>query len=140
MAQEPTGTLIRFIRQLTRDPGRDLSDGQLLAHFATKREETAFAALVGRHGPLVWRVCPQVLGSQDDAEDAFQATFLVLAKKAGSIREGESLPSWLYGVARRIAVRLRQATARRREQERRLAGTPAEVGMGTALRELQAIL
>jgi RNA polymerase sigma factor (sigma-70 family) len=140
MAQAPAGPLIRFIRQLTGDAGRDLSDGQLLARFAADREEAAFAALVGRHGPLVWRICRHVLGNEADAEDAFQATFLVLAKSAGSICKSESVGSWLHGVARRIAVRLRQATARRREHERHLAGKPAEVGMGAALRELQAIL
>ncbi len=82
-----------------------LSDRQLLERFATRRDEAAFAALVARHGPMVLGVCRQLLGDRQHAEDAFQAVFLVLARKAPSLREPELLGNWLYGVALRTARR-----------------------------------
>jgi RNA polymerase sigma factor (sigma-70 family) len=102
----------------------DLTDGQLLERFVAGRDESAeagFAALVDRHGPMVLRVCRQILGDAHDAEDAFQATFLVLARRAGSVRKRESVASWLYGIAHRVARRSRADAARRREHERRRA-------------------
>ena len=100
----------------------DLTDGQLLERFVAGRDESAeagFAALVERHGPMVLRVCRQILGDAHDAEDAFQATFLVLARRAGSVRKRESVASWLYGIAQRVARRSQADSARRREHERR---------------------
>ena len=100
----------------------DLTDGQLLERFVAGRDESAeagFAALVERHGPMVLRVCRQILGDAHDAEDAFQATFLVLARRAGSVRKRESVASWLYGIAHRVARRSQADSARRREHERR---------------------
>jgi RNA polymerase sigma factor (sigma-70 family) len=106
------------------DPIRDLlgadtgpSDAQLLDAFARGGEEAAFTLLVRRHGRLVWGVCRRVLRDPHDAEDAFQATFLVLAKKAASIRKQSSVGSWLYGVAYRLACQLRKRAARRRRHE-----------------------
>ncbi len=105
-----------------------LSDGQLVERYLLSRDggessaieaEAAFAAIVDRHGSMVLNVCRTILGDRHDAEDACQATFLVLASRAGSIRRGESVASWLHGVARRIASRARRDLARRREQERR---------------------
>ena len=96
-----------------------LSDGQLLELFAARRDDTAFTALVERHGPMVRRVCGDVLGNHHDAEDAFQATFLVLARKVGSIRRRDSLASWLYGVALRVSACARSGAARRRQHERK---------------------
>ena len=100
----------------------DLTDGQLLERFVAGRDESAeagFAALVERHGPMVLRVCQQILGDAHDAEDAFQATFLVLARRAGSVRNRESVASRLYGIAQRVARRSQADSARRREHERR---------------------
>ena len=97
-----------------------VSDGQLLARFAAHRDdlaEIAFAALVHRHGPMVLRVCRQVLGDPHAAEDAFQVTFLILARKAGSIGRPELLGHWLHGVALRTAREARMRDARRRRRE-----------------------
>ena len=101
-----------------------LTDGELLERFASRRgaaAEAAFAALVERHGPVVLRVCRDVLGNSADAEDAFQATFLVLVRRASTIRNRDSLASWLYGVALRVAGCDRSATSRRRVHERKAA-------------------
>jgi RNA polymerase sigma factor (sigma-70 family) len=93
-------------------------DDELVERFAAHREEAAFAALVHRHGPLVLGVCRRVLGDPHAAEDCFQATFLVLARKAGSLKRPEALGPWLYGVATRTALKVRAREARRRECER----------------------
>jgi RNA polymerase sigma factor (sigma-70 family) len=109
--------------------GVGLSDGQLLERFTTPLDEDAeraFAVLVQRHGPAVLRVCQGVLRDSNDAEDAFQATFLVLACKARSIRRRNSVGSWLFGVALRVASDMRRVAARRRTHERRVAGMKQE--------------
>src|SRR5688572_26318693 len=93
------------------------SDGQLLDRFVSTREEGAFVALLQRYGPMVLHVCQRVLPEMHDAEDAFQATFLLLVKKAASIRKSESVASWLHGTAYRLAVHLRRQSARRKERE-----------------------
>ncbi|WP_154673861.1 RNA polymerase sigma factor, partial [Singulisphaera acidiphila] len=101
-----------------------LSDGELLDRFTARRGESAelaFAALVERHGPMVLRVCRKVLHDSDDAADAFQATFLVLARKAGSIHRRSSLGAYLHGVALRVANCNRLAVVRRRRHERTYA-------------------
>ncbi|WP_435019330.1 sigma-70 family RNA polymerase sigma factor [Tundrisphaera sp. TA3] len=105
-----------------------LSDGQLLRRFLGSTDEAAraaFDALVARHGPMVLRACRRATGDPHDAQDAFQATFLILARKAGSIRDGESLAGWLHGVAIRVAGRGRVDAARRRLIERRAAASRA---------------
>src|SRR5258706_12025070 len=94
-----------------------LSDGQLGDHVLNGRDDTAEAAftiLAERHGPMVLRICRQMLGDRHDAEDAFQATFLVLASKAHAIRNRDSVAGWLHGVARRVALRTKADAARRR--------------------------
>src|SRR5262245_49675853 len=116
------------LRHLSRvaDPqtARDLSDGELLERFRAGHEEAAFALLVQRHGPMVLGVCRRLLRDAHDAEDAFQATFLVLVRSAASVRRQESLGSWLHGVARRIALRARAQAATRRLHERRALPPP----------------
>src|ERR1017187_6256572 len=95
-----------------------LGERQLLERFLSRGDEPAFEAIVGRHGPMVLSVCRRVLDDQHDVEDAFQATFLILVKKAGSIRDRDVLGTWLYGVARRVAVRARMNSRRRQSHER----------------------
>src|SRR3954453_14219609 len=95
-----------------------LSDGQLLDRFVARREDSAFEELVRRHGPMVWGVSRRILRNSHDAEDAFQATFLVLARRAASIAHRELIANWLYGVACRTALKARAMRARRRVRER----------------------
>ena len=97
------------------------TDGDLLARFVAAGDGEAFAALLGRHGPLVLSVCRRLARHEQDAEDAFQATFLVLAQKAGSVARRDSVASWLYAVAYCTALRAREAEAKRRSRERLLA-------------------
>ncbi len=101
-----------------------LSDGRLLERFASHREEAAFEALVRRHGPMVWGVCRRVLRDHHDAEDAFQATFLVLARKGQSIAHRELVANWLYGVACRTALKARSTRAKRRRREGQVTEMP----------------
>jgi RND family efflux transporter MFP subunit len=96
-----------------------MTDTQLLERFTTRRDETAFEELLARHGPMILSVCQQLLRGGHDAEDAFQATFLVLVRKVGSIGQPHLLANWLYGVAHRVASRMSVQTARRRLRERR---------------------
>jgi len=116
MARTPQ-LMARLRGLLEGRPAESLSDADLLERFARERDRQAFGILVRRHGPLVLDVCRRHLGNFHDAEDAFQATFLVLARKAGSIRQAGSLASWLYGVAFRVARKARSAAARRRHHE-----------------------
>jgi RNA polymerase sigma factor (sigma-70 family) len=142
MDSRPSGALVRHLRQLV-DPreARDLPDAVLLGRFAAARDDRAFAALVQRHGRLVWNVCLHVLRDNHDAEDAFQGTFLVLARKADSIHKQQSVASWLHGVAYRVAQKARVAAARRRVHESRAAAMPAsQPSCEMAWRELQEIL
>jgi RNA polymerase sigma factor (sigma-70 family) len=105
-------------------PADARTDDQLLGLYRACRDEAAFAALVARHGPLVLGVCGRLLRHREDAEDAFQATFLVLAKKAADLRAGAPLGSWLYGVASRLARHARRARGRRQARERQCPPRP----------------
>jgi DNA-directed RNA polymerase specialized sigma24 family protein len=108
-------TIIRHLRRaVLLQEGGGLTDGQLLAAFISRQDEAAFEALVRRHGPMVWNVCRRVLRNAHDADDAFQATFLVLVRKAGSIGLPELLANWLYGVAYNTARKARAAAGKRR--------------------------
>ena len=121
-----------------------LDEGELLRRFASRRDPAALEALVSLHGPMVLGVCRRVLGSSHDAEDAFQATFLILVKKAGTIRDPAGLGPWLYGVAHRVAIRARGNAARRRARERPGAEESAMAATGDPSsldrRELRSVL
>ncbi|HEY7426195.1 MAG TPA: sigma-70 family RNA polymerase sigma factor [Gemmataceae bacterium] len=123
MATNPTSQVIQHLRRVLLQDDTGLTDGQLLACFIEGRDEVAFAALVKRYGRLVWNVCRRLL-DQHDAEDAFQATFLVLVHKAASIRRREMLASWLYEVAHKTALQARRAMARRRAREKQVVNMP----------------
>jgi RNA polymerase sigma factor (sigma-70 family) len=118
-----------------------LSDGELLGRFAERHDEAAFAALLERHGPMVLRLCRRILGHPQDAEDACQATFLVLVRKAASVRKRGSASSWLFGVAARTARKLRASRARRERDgevgEQAAADTPED---DPSWREVRAML
>ena len=114
-----------FLRRLARGMAAETlaheSDRQLVGRFLDERDQAAFEALVRRHGPMVYRVCWRTLQHAEDAEDAFQATFLLLASKLGTVRKHHSLASWLHGVARRVALKAQAQAAARRRRERRVA-------------------
>src|SRR6516165_5933542 len=125
MATNQLSEVIQHLRRtVLRRDGAGLTDGQLLADYLSRREEAALAALVRRHGPMVWGVCRRVLRNDHDAEDAFQATFLVLVRKAASIASPEFLANWLYGVAHQTALKARATTAKRRARERQVTQMP----------------
>jgi RNA polymerase sigma factor (sigma-70 family) len=125
MATSQMSEILQYLRQavLLRDAA-GLTDGQLLQDYLSCRDGAALAALVRRHGPMVWGVCRRVLCNHHDAEDAFQATFLVLVRKAGSIASPELLGNWLYGVAYQTALNARATAARRRARERQVTEMP----------------
>jgi RNA polymerase sigma factor (sigma-70 family) len=142
MAATRTGGVLDRLRKaaLARD-GCGLSDGQLLERYVAGRDEAAFEALLLRHGPMVWGVVRRVVGPGPDAEDAFQATFLVLVRKAAALRARELVGNWLYGVAYRTALKARCAAARRRARERQVEQMPhPEVGPDEAWSDLQPLL
>ena len=118
-------SLVQRVIDRVRAEGR--SDADLLTAFRTSRDETAFATLVARHGPLVWGVCRRGLSDQSDAEDAFQATFLALLHRANEVRVQGSLSGWLYAVARRVAHTLRRSKNRRASHEQAAAALRTEV-------------
>ena len=122
MARQPYGIVQKQIeRLLQRGSLAGLSEWQLLERYATQRDERAFEALVARHGPMVLGVCRRVLLNDQAAEDAFQATFLVLLRKAPSLDRGKPLGNWLYTVAYRLALRIRANEARRLRHEAQAA-------------------
>jgi RNA polymerase sigma factor (sigma-70 family) len=141
MANAPAHPVLRSVRQLAAHLAATLPDVELLERFVTLRDEAAFAALVRRHGQLVLAACRRVLRDGHAAEDAFQATFVVLARKAASLRRPEALGPWLHGVATRTALKARAREARRRAVERR-AATGAAVGPaeGADWRDLAPVL
>lgn len=132
--------VLQHIRRLVRAEADAPSDRQCLERFAARREEEAFAVLVRRHGPMVRGVCRRMLRSAEDAEDVFQATFLVLARKAGSIRWKRSIAPWLYQVAYRLACKGRAEAARRRERERNGRAEKAAPADDPSWREVRAVL
>jgi RNA polymerase sigma factor (sigma-70 family) len=142
MASAQLGTVLRQLRTAVHARAyEDAGDGELLDRFLARREEAAFVALLRRHGPMVLHVGRRVLGNAADAEDVFQATFLLLARKADSIRNQGSLAAWLHGVAHRLALAARAQGLRRQARERRAADMrrTSTVADG-AWQELQAAL
>jgi RNA polymerase sigma factor (sigma-70 family) len=142
MPRTQSPPIARYVRKLlARQVVKDLSDSELLTRYADGGDEAAFATLVERHGPLVWNVCRRMLACEQDAEDAFQAVFLVLARKSKAIRKRGSVASWLYGVAYRIGMKERQRTARRREPLRNRNGTAEpDPAYTAAWHDLQRVL
>src|SRR5262245_39460029 len=142
MASPPLNHVVdRLRRAVAPAESANRSDSQLLDAFISHRDEAAFADLVRRHGAMVLGVCQRVVGRLQDAEDAFQATFLVLARKANSIRPRARLPSWLYGVALRTATATRRQRDRRNTKERQVLAMPHPTIAADADRaELHAVL
>jgi RNA polymerase sigma factor (sigma-70 family) len=139
MTTRSPSPVLRLIHRLAAPPGGDAADACLLERFRARRDEAAFAALVGRYGRLVLAVCRRVLRHEQDAEDAFQATFLALVRKADSIGKQEAVGSWLYGVAYRIAAKAR-AGAARRPRPSALTDVPAGAAEHGGRHELRAAL
>ena len=123
MAAERNAALVRYIHRIAAQ-GTALSDRRLVEIYLEQRDEAAFATLVQRHGPRVLGVCRGILGHSEDVEDAFQATFLILARQAESIRKLDSLGSWLHGVAYRVGQRSLRARTKHQRVEPRLPSAP----------------
>src|SRR5579864_1359266 len=137
----PTSPLNMILRHLLGDfkpEGNGMTDGELLARFVRSRDEDALAALVRRHASMVWGVCHRLL-NQHDAEDAFQATFLVLVRKAADMPR-QAVANWLYGVARQTAVRLRATAAKRGRREKQMVNIPEPVAAEVADAELRRVM
>jgi RNA polymerase sigma factor (sigma-70 family) len=131
-------TLVRRLRRDTAADGAGVSDSELLARFIRTRDDAAFELLVWRHGAMVLGACRRVLGNPEDAEDAFQATFLVLARKAASVSRGQALPAWLHRVALRLSFRLARS---RRPAAELVTDPPAAVACDSLERdELRGVL
>jgi RNA polymerase sigma factor (sigma-70 family) len=139
MAMSQPSQLIHHLCQVLLQDDSRLTDGQLLGCFIEHQDEAAFAALVKRHASLVWNVCRRLL-EQHDAEDAFQASFLVLLRKAASIRRRELLASWLYGVAHQTALQARRTMARRQAREKQVVDLPEPAVSEDLWKDLQPLL
>jgi RNA polymerase sigma factor (sigma-70 family) len=142
MANNQMSEVLQHLRKAAflRD-GACLTDGQLLEDCLRRREEAALAALVHRHGPMVWGTCRRVLRNYHDAEDAFQATFLVLVRKAASVVPAEMVANWLYGVAHQTALKARATAAKRGARERQVTQMPEPAATDTELwDDLQPLL
>jgi RNA polymerase sigma factor (sigma-70 family) len=120
--------LCRFLQRLRKTAARqtagDLGDGELLESFVARRDQVAFENLLRRHGPMVWGVCRRILANEADAEDAFQATFLVLIQKASAIDPGAMVGNWLYGVAHNTALKAKAMSRKRQAKEREAGEKP----------------
>jgi RNA polymerase sigma factor (sigma-70 family) len=126
MGTGSTSTVIEHLCHVLEGAGAGLSDEQLLNAFIARKDEDAFQTLVRRHGPMVLGVCRRVLRNRQDVEDAFQASFLVLVRKASSLKRRESLANWLHGVAHRTALKARAMNARRQGREKQVKVMPEQ--------------
>jgi RNA polymerase sigma factor (sigma-70 family) len=142
MPHEPLTPVLRHLRKLVAgQPASDLPDDQLVDRFAQTQDEGAFEALLQRHGPMVMGVCRRLLDHDHDRDDAFQATFVVLARKARSIAKREMVGPWLYGVAYRISLKARATAYRRRAWEKQVANMScAEPTSDANWRELRPVI
>jgi RNA polymerase sigma factor (sigma-70 family) len=142
MAKKSLESLLPHLRKFAAvHTARELSDGNLLERFVAGKDEAAFAILIERHAPMVLRVCRCALGNAHDAEDALQASFLILAQKAASVRKTASLSSWLHGVASRVAATLvRERLRRRRREQRSFSATVPDPAAEVSWREVWAAL
>jgi RNA polymerase sigma factor (sigma-70 family) len=144
MANAPLHKVLHYLAGIADAPSlAEAADSELLARFAGQHDQAAFNLLLRRHGPMVLSVCRRVLGQAEDAEDMFQATFLLLARKAASIRKREAIGSWLYGVAYRLAVKARARRLRRQAHEWRAGLRERPEGQGdvkAAWQHVQATL
>jgi RNA polymerase sigma factor (sigma-70 family) len=140
----PTQSVMKvmsFLRQTAcGQDGTERTDGDLLGEFVERRSEAAYEGLLRRHGRMVWGVCLRLLGHVQDAEDAFQATFLVLARKAADVAPRELVGNWLYGVAYQTAVRARATSGKRRVRERQVTTMPEPEIAPSAWDDLQPVL
>jgi RNA polymerase sigma factor (sigma-70 family) len=142
MATAPLQQVLHRLRQLVGQRGADqTSDARVLERFVRASDERAFEFLLGRHGPMVLGVCQRILGDSHLAEDVFQATFLVLVRKAASLRQPERVGNWLHGVATRLALKARADAARRRERQQEMSDMPgADTTEAVDWRDLHAVL
>ncbi len=141
MGKAVSSPILRVIRQVALDQGvRDASDRDLLQRFSEQGDAAAFHALLRRHGPMVFDVCRGVLGNEANADDAFQATFLILARKAASIRKAASLGSWLHSVAYRTALQARGQEATRKKSEAHAPARQMSEPDDLTWREVRAVL
>src|SRR5262245_17816662 len=141
MASTTLGAVLHTLhRTWLRQDDAVRTDGELLEGFVSRREEAAFEALLRRHGPMVLGVCRRVLGNDADAEDAFQATFLVLVRKAATVRPRGMVGNWLYGVAHTTALKARAMNIKRQVRERAAANRRQLAVTDRTWDELQTIL
>jgi RNA polymerase sigma factor (sigma-70 family) len=141
MASTVTSVVLRQLRALAAEQAEHLSDRRLLEHFTACRDGEAFAVLMKRHGPMVLSVCRRVLDNTPDADDAFQATFLALARRAGAVGRRGAVGGWLYRVAYRAAIKAKSCNRKRQKYERQAAPRrPADLLEEVTGRELLAVL
>jgi RNA polymerase sigma factor (sigma-70 family) len=135
------GSVLHTLRcRVFRQEEARLGDGDLLDSFLARRDEVAFETLLRRHGPMVLGVCRRLLGNEADAEDAFQATFLVLVRKAASIRPRSLVGNWLYGVARTTALKAKAMSSKRTAKERQAAQRSRPDAIPSSLERVEASL
>src|ERR1700732_1846438 len=141
MAAKVLNRVVQHLRRCAQQQATaGVLDGELLEGYVSRRDEAAFEALVRRHGPMVLGVCRRILRNEADAEDAFQATFLVLVRKAGTIRPRGLVSNWLYGVAQNTALKAKAMIHHRRAKEK-AAGTQPQPAAGEEVwRQVQEVL